>query len=254
VLLLSIASGSAALGQTCPAFPSPGAGITILSPEPDQPFLSGDEIEVAIQDPDPGIFIFNEAVARWAYGTDWAYSTPYTMTLPIPESAPGPGLQQQTFTIRVAGVDSTGDAREATVQVLVQRDTDEDGVPDASDNCPYLANPDTQGQGNGQYHVNDKNGDNVGNVCQCADVNGSGYVGDGYITVSDQTAIYNLIFQTPNPYNNRADTNNSGSTTVTDYSNMTTILFGGQEGCTPTCLAYPVVPANNPYLPDNACP
>jgi lysophospholipase L1-like esterase len=52
------------------------------------------------------------------------------------------------------------------------QDTDSDGVPDASDNCVYVANP-------GQEDVGGLYGpppDGVGDACQCGDLNDDGHV------------------------------------------------------------------------------
>ena len=60
-------------------------------------------------------------------------------------------------------------------------DTDGDGFRDPDDNCPYTPNPDQAddgGVGEGSAP------DGIGNLCQCADVNG-----DGFVTKADFKAI-----------------------------------------------------------------
>ncbi len=53
-----------------------------------------------------------------------------------------------------------------------EADQDGDGVPDASDNCPSVANSDQLDRGG----VGGSTPDGVGDACQCGDVNGSGSV------------------------------------------------------------------------------
>jgi hypothetical protein len=64
---------------------------------------------------------------------------------------------------------------------LLEEDADGDGVPDADDNCPYEPNPgqeDTGGIGA------DSAPDGKGDVCQCGDV-----TGNGFVTAADSTVI-----------------------------------------------------------------
>jgi hypothetical protein len=51
-------------------------------------------------------------------------------------------------------------------------DCDDDGVPDAQDNCPHVANPDQKDSGG----VNTATPDGIGDACQCGDVTGNGIV------------------------------------------------------------------------------
>ena len=57
-------------------------------------------------------------------------------------------------------------ARSRATQVVRIGDTDQDGVPDADDNCALVPNSDQL----------DSNDDGIGDVCQCGDVNGDGAI------------------------------------------------------------------------------
>jgi PKD repeat protein len=68
-------------------------------------------------------------------------------------------------------------------------DTDGDGVADASDNCPYVANASQQdrgGVGTGSAP------DGIGDACQCGDV-----TGDGSVTLADSVAVQRSLLQPP---------------------------------------------------------
>ena len=51
-------------------------------------------------------------------------------------------------------------------------DSDEDGIADGTDNCPFVSNPDQQDSGG----VDTTEPDGIGDACQCGDVNNSGIV------------------------------------------------------------------------------
>jgi hypothetical protein len=68
-------------------------------------------------------------------------------------------------------------------------DYDGDGVPDSIDDCPYTYNPDQQdtgGIGSGSAP------DGIGDVCQCGDVNGNGFV-----TLADSVIILRSLLIPP---------------------------------------------------------
>ncbi len=68
-------------------------------------------------------------------------------------------------------------------------DSDADGVPDASDNCPYWTNPDQLDRGGlGAGSVPD----GIGDACQCGDVSG-----DGFVTIADATIIRRALLSPP---------------------------------------------------------
>ena len=51
-------------------------------------------------------------------------------------------------------------------------DDDGDGIPDACDNCPFVANPGQEDSGG----INTSEPDGIGDACQCGDVTGNGIV------------------------------------------------------------------------------
>ncbi len=125
------------------------------------------------------------------------------------------------------------------VDTTAVADDDSDGVPNASDNCPNMANP-TQA---------DDDSDGVGNVCdncpatpnpgqEDADSNGVGdacdYVcGDadsgGAVTVADAVYVINYIFAGgPAPYPlASADVDCSGTVSIGDAVAIISYIFGG---------------------------
>ncbi len=67
--------------------------------------------------------------------------------------------------------DSTADSRLSTFAVVIERDTDNDGLADAADNCPSVSNP---AQANAD-------GDARGDACDtCTDVDADGFGAAGY--------------------------------------------------------------------------
>jgi len=76
-----------------------------------------------------------------------------------------------------------------TISAVPELDTDGDGVADAVDNCPYLANAnqtDTGGIGSGSAP------DGIGDACQCGDANG-----DGRLTLADAVIVQRSLLQPP---------------------------------------------------------
>jgi hypothetical protein len=101
-------------------------------------------------------------------------------------------------------------------------DRDGDGVPDASDNCPFLANPAQA----------DANANGRGNACECGDQNGDGRV-DVLDLVAINVAIFNPAQRTP-----LCDANNDGNCSVNDIVAANLEIFS--PGSTSTCAAQPV--------------
>jgi thrombospondin type 3 repeat protein len=101
-------------------------------------------------------------------------------------------------------------------------DRDGDGIPDGTDNCPYLANPDQRDT--------DLNG--RGDACECGDQNG-----DGRVDVRDIVAINLAIFNPPlvTPL---CDANGDGLCNVSDIVAVNIEIFS--PGATSTCAAQPV--------------
>jgi len=122
-------------------------------------------------------------------------STLYTCIVDVSPTA----TVGNTYPLTISN-ESAGDANQAlisgvtgtsgTITVLPQaQDTDGDGVPDVSDNCPYTPNPDqkdTGGIGSGSAP------DGIGDVCQCGDVNGNGFV-----TLADSVIILRSLLTPP---------------------------------------------------------
>lgn len=63
----------------------------------------------------------------------------------------------------VETITATGCSKTSTVVVTIKTDCDDDGVPDVTDNCPFVYNPD---QG-------DIDGDGIGDVCDLIEINAS---------------------------------------------------------------------------------
>jgi hypothetical protein len=101
-------------------------------------------------------------------------------------------------------------------------DRDGDGVPDASDNCPFLANP----------AQTDTNANRRGNACECGDQNGDGRV-DVLDLVAINVAIFNPSLRTP-----LCDANNDDNCSVNDIVAANLEIFS--PGSTSTCAAQPV--------------
>jgi hypothetical protein len=100
-------------------------------------------------------------------------------------------------------------------------DRDSDGVPDASDNCPFFANLlqlDTDGNGRG-------------NACECGDQSGDGTV-DVLDLVAINLAIFNPVLRTP-----LCDANGDGNCDVADIVGANLEIFSA--GSTSTCQAQP---------------
>lgn len=96
------------------------------------------------------------------------------------------GAWQASLVVTDAGGASDGVAVPVS---LPPPDADGDGVPDASDVCPFAADPgqsDTGGVGSGSPP------DGVGDACQCGDVNG-----DGRVTLADAVVITRSLLAPP---------------------------------------------------------
>jgi len=90
-------------------------------------------------------------------------------------------------------------------------DDDQDGVCNATDNCPSVSNPDQTdvgGVGSGSAP------DGIGDACQCGDVSG-----DGRVTLGDAVTIQRSLLQPPTAVPARpqlCDVNASGSCSLGD--------------------------------------
>jgi hypothetical protein len=221
--------------QTCPAAPGPTGGISIVSPEANASFVSGQAVPITVTAVD---FSATEIVAHWIYGSAWSASESVSLTTPT--TVP---VAEEIVTIQVAALDALGDSRQASVNVRVQRDSDGDTTPDVADNCPHFAS----------VNVRDSNADGIGDACQCGDLDGPGWSGNGRVDVRDLVAVNACIFsascdgdpqvpgrQAPTPH---ADANKDGRIDVSDLIALNAAIFGA---CMPVCTAYPVPPAGGP--------
>jgi hypothetical protein len=133
----------------------------------------------------------------------------------------GDGAVDTILASPLADPGGRGGAGEAYV-LLAPPDGDADGIPDASDNCPFFASPD----------ATDSDGDGRGNACECSDQNG-----DGHNTVEDLVAINLAIFNsdlaTP-----LCDGNDDDQCNVSDIVAANIELFSPTS--TSTCARQPV--------------
>ena len=91
-------------------------------------------------------------------------------------------------------------------------DADDDGIEDSTDNCPYAANPDQADRGGiGAGSEPDQ----IGDACQCGDVNS-----DGIVTLTDGVIISQALIDStvlPNTVNlDRCDVGASSDCSITD--------------------------------------
>jgi len=114
------------------------------------------------------------------------------------------------LTIRLTGIDTTGQEGFAEESIEVLRDTDGDGIPDITDNCILVPNPDqrdTDGDGYGNACDGDLNNDGIVNALDVsifkqrigssdpdADLNG-----DGIVNALDVSIFKSLIGKKPGP-------------------------------------------------------
>ena len=153
-----------------------------------------------------------------------------------------PVWRQGFLHVAVTGSQLSGMAYNYAGQIMdefvIDLDTDEDGIPENSDNCPTIANPDqldTDGDGVGNACDNctlvananqrDTNGDGYGNICD-PDLNN-----DGVVNFADLAAMKSVFF-TNNP---DADLNGDGSVNFGDLAILKSMMFKppGPSGLAP---------------------
>ena len=116
---------------------------------------------------------------------------------------------------------------------LATLDSDEDGVADASDNCPRTANA-SQADGGG---FGTSTPDGVGAACQCGDVNG-----DGRVDSLDPPLIRAALAHTSGPLsgaaNRRCDSaSDTGECSIVSWARMQKGLSGATAAHGQTCAA-----------------
>ncbi|GEM_PF-2511518 len=166
-------------------------------------------------------------------------------------------LAAGTYTATVVvSADNANDLHvDITQSVLL--DTDSDGVPDASDNAPYIANPDqidTDGDGIGDVADNAPNIANPGQ--EDADSDGVGDVADNAPTVAnpgqedaDGDGVGDVADNAPNNYNpGQEDADCDGVGDVAD--NAPTVANPGQEDADSDGIGDVADNAPNNYNPD----
>lgn len=115
-----------------------------------------------------------------------------------------------------------GDLKYATVDITME-DTDGDGIPDNVDNCPFVSNADQL----------DSDGDDIGDSCQCGDMNG-----DGNITNTDAILIKRHLLGMSSPFREElCDVNGDGNCTNTDAIIIQRKILGLPPGITQSCTA-----------------
>jgi hypothetical protein len=117
---------------------------------------------------------------------------------------------------------------DGTITVGAAGDADGDGVPDASDNCPYTPNADqldTGGVGSGSPP------DGIGNVCQCGDVNGNGEV-----TVGDSVIVLRANLTPPTATMQKPELCDVGGTSACSVGDSVIILRANLTPPTATVL------------------
>ncbi|HTO55985.1 MAG TPA: PQQ-dependent sugar dehydrogenase, partial [Myxococcota bacterium] len=115
---------------------------------------------------------------------------------------------------------------------LATLDSDEDGVPDASDNCPRIANASqTDGGGFGSASA-----DGIGAACQCGDVSG-----DGKVDASDGPLIRSALAKKstlPGAANARCDSaSDTGECTILSWARIQKRLSGATAAHDQSCAA-----------------
>lgn len=136
---------------------------------------------------------------------------------------------------------------EVSAYICDNTDTDEDGILDVNDNCPFIYNPDQldsdrDGVGNlcdncpnkFNPYQEDSDGDGVGDVCEfmCGDCDGN-----DAIDIDDAVFLIQYIFSggpAPNP-EETGDVDLSGECDIDDAVYIVTYIFsGGPEPCATT--------------------
>jgi len=106
-------------------------------------------------------------------------------------------------------------------------DMDQDTISDSQDNCPTVPNLSQADSGG----VNSTEPDNIGDVCQCGDMNS-----DGKVTNTDAVLIQRHLVGLLSPFNaDLCDVNNDGKCTNTDAVIIKRAILGLPPGMVQSC-------------------
>jgi uncharacterized repeat protein (TIGR03806 family) len=116
---------------------------------------------------------------------------------------------------------------------LASIDSDEDGIPDASDNCPRTPNANQRDGGS----FNGTSVDGIGDACQCGDV-----TGDGTVTNVDATRIRTVLVHALPRFsgdaNRRCDSpSDTGECTIVSWARIRKRISGATAAHDQSCAA-----------------
>ncbi|MCB1853027.1 MAG: thrombospondin type 3 repeat-containing protein [Gammaproteobacteria bacterium] len=118
--------------------------------------------------------------------------------------------------------------------MILAPDSDGDGVADSTDNCPTVSNA-TQDDNGG---VNSSLPDNIGDACQCGDMNA-----DGKVTNTDAVLIQRHLLGLPSPFNESlCDVNGDSNCSNTDAVIIKRAVLALPPGVGQVCTAVVAVP------------
>jgi hypothetical protein len=182
-----------------------------------------------------GLQSFVTAPVMLPSGSSWVHATwkiDAASLLPLFGANDPAGTLAQVFEVRIFHNPEPTDTNAAPRLVAelhvdniraegASADRDGDGVADAADNCPFLANADQL----------DRDGNRRGNACECGDQNG-----DATVDVADLVAINVAIFN-PAQVTPLCDANGDSACNVNDIIAANIEIFS--QGNTSTCTAQP---------------
>ena len=111
---------------------------------------------------------------------------------------------------------------------LPEPDTDDDGIPDGQDNCPYVPNIDQLDSGSVGFG---SPADGIGNACQCGDVSGDGVItsADAFFVKRFGLGLDPFVFNQPDNCDVTGDgrcTGSDGSVINAIAADLPAALFG----------------------------
>lgn len=148
----------------------------------------------------------------------------------------GPGNSGESHLVKNdgQGTDILESVSGATYAMILAPDSDGDGVADSTDNCPTVSNA-TQDDNGG---VNSSLPDNIGDACQCGDMNA-----DGKVTNTDAVLIQRHLLGLPSPFNESlCDVNGDSNCSNTDAVIIKRAVLALPPGVGQVCTAVVAVP------------